>query len=104
MRKRRINTVIPKVATSVAAKRIPRSIYVLSFLDRLHRDGKLAWANSIIYDYKAQIAAGHSDDTSLLGHPELGWGWLVDRGFDIIQTDWAMMMIKYLKSVNKYYR
>ena len=32
------------------------------------------------------LAAGHDDDTSVLGHPEQGWGWLMDRGFDIIQT------------------
>ncbi len=72
------------------------------FMHRLHRDGKVAWANSIIYNCRAQIAAGHSDDTSLQGHPELGWGWLVDRGFDIIQTDWPAMMIDYLKQVGKY--
>lgn len=66
------------------------------FIDMMHRDGKLVWANSIIYNYKAQIAAGHSDDTSILGNPELGWGWLAKRGFDFIQTDWVGIMTRYL--------
>ena len=66
------------------------------FIDTMHRDGKLVWANSIIYNYKAQIAAGHSDDTSILGNPELGWGWLAKRGFDFIQTDWVGIMTRYL--------
>ncbi len=74
------------------------------FLNRLHQDGKVAWVNAIVYDHKEQIAAGHSDDLSLLGHPEQGWGWLVDRGFDMIQTDWPAMMIDYLKKVGKYYK
>jgi glycerophosphoryl diester phosphodiesterase len=33
-----------------------------------------------------------------------GWGWLSDKGFDFIQTDWPMMLIDYLKKANKYYR
>ena len=66
------------------------------FIDMMHRDGKLVWANSIIYNYKDQIAAGHSDDTSVLGNPEMGWGWLAQRGFDFIQTDWVGVMTRYL--------
>ena len=72
------------------------------FIERMHRDGKLVWANSIIYDVRKQITAGHSDDTALTESKDKGWGWLVDRGFDVIQTDWPMMLIEYLKSVGKY--
>ena len=72
------------------------------FIDLLHRDGKLTWVNSIIYDCKEQIAAGHSDDTAICGDRENGWGWLVDRGFDVIQTDWTAMLIDYLKSTERY--
>lgn len=75
-----------------------------NFIDRVHKDGKLMWVNSIIYDHKKQIAAGHSDDRALTESEDLGWGWLCDRGFDIIQTDWPMMLIDYLKRVNKYYK
>ena len=75
-----------------------------TFIDQLHKDGKLTWANSIIYNHRAQIAAGHSDDTSLLDDPAKGWGWLAARGFDIIQTDWPLMMIDYLKSADLYYK
>ena len=74
------------------------------YIEMLHRDGKLAWANSIVYDYRAVIAAGHNDDISLIGDPDKGWGWLVDKGFDIIQTDWCLQMVEYLKGVNKYYK
>ena len=73
-------------------------------VEQIHRSGKLMWANSIIYDQKQQIAAGHSDDTALTESEDLGWGWLADRGFDLIQTDWPMMLINYLKQTNKYYK
>ncbi len=72
------------------------------FIDRMHRDGKLVWVNSIIYNVKKQLSAGHSDDTALTESKDKGWGWLADRGFDIIQTDWPLMLINYLKSVGKY--
>jgi glycerophosphoryl diester phosphodiesterase len=72
------------------------------FIERMHRHGKLVWVNSIIYDLKKQLAAGHSDDTALTESKHKGWGWLADRGFDIIQTDCPMMLINYLKSVGKY--
>ena len=74
------------------------------FIAKMHADGKLVWVNSIIYDYKKQIAAGHSDDTALTESEDKGWGWLADKGFDFIQTDWPQMLIGYLKASGKYYR
>lgn len=75
-----------------------------AFVERMHSDGKLVWVNAIIYDYREQLAAGHSDDTALTESEEKGWGWLADRGYDFIQTDWPLMLINYLKASNKYYR
>ena len=74
------------------------------FMDMMHQDGKLVWVNSIIYDYKAQLSAGHSDDTALSESMDKGWGWLADRGFDMIQTDWPLMLTDYLKRTGKYTR
>lgn len=74
------------------------------FIEKMHRDGVLVWVNSIIYNYKHQLAGGHSDDTALTVNEDEGWGWLADKGFDIIQTDWPMMLIDYLKRADKYYR
>jgi len=76
----------------------------VDFIDRLHADGKLVWANAIIYNYKAQLSAGHSDDTSFTVSPDYGWGWLADRGYDIIQTDWTLAMSLYLEKTGKRYR
>ena len=43
-----------------------------SYIRRMHGNGLLIWANSIIYNEKEVIAAGHSDDISLTQSPELG--------------------------------
>ena len=74
------------------------------FIDMMHRDGKLVWVNSIIYSYKAQLAGGHSDDSALCESMDYGWGWLADRGFDLIQTDWCGMLVSFLKESGRYYK
>ena len=75
-----------------------------SFIDAMHRDGKLIWANAIIYNYKDQLTAGHSDDVSVCLDPNIGWGWLVNHGFDLIQTDWTLMLLNYLKDNKLLYK
>jgi len=81
-----------------------QDIGTVDFIEKLHADGKLVWANAIIYNYKKQLAAGHSDDTSFTVSPDYGWGWLADRGYDIIQTDWTQAMAVYLEQTGKRYR
>lgn len=74
------------------------------FIEKIHADGKLLWANSIIFSHKHQLAGGHSDDTALTVSEDLGWGHLADKGYDFIQTDWPGMLIEYLKRTGKYYK
>lgn len=75
-----------------------------AFLDTLRKDGIISWVNAIIYNHKAQLSAGHSDDTALTISPEYGWGWLARRGFDCIQTDWPLMCRMYLEEQGLLYR
>ncbi len=74
------------------------------FIAKMHSDGKLVWLNTIIYDCRRQIAAGHSDDAAMCGDPDGSWGWAARRGFDLIQTDWPATLISYLKTNGLYYR
>lgn len=67
-----------------------------AYISAAHRAGLALWCNSIIYDEKSVLAAGHSDDASLSEGPEKGWGWLCGKGFDIIQTDWTAELRRYL--------
>ena len=74
------------------------------YLNHLRADGILSWANAIVYSYKAVLAAGHSDDTSLTVSPDAGWGWLANKNFDFIQTDWPLMLKNYLAERGLLYR
>ena len=63
-----------------------------------HNKGRMLWCNSILYYYKAQLSGGHSDDVAVTGDPDYGWGWIIDKGFDIIQTDWIMPLRHYINN------
>ena len=43
--------------------------------------------------------AGHDDRASILGSPADGWGWLVDKGFTIIETNFPRELRAFLDSL-----
>lgn len=63
--------------------------------------GRLLWCNPLVYYYKSQLTGGHNDDIAVSGDPEYGWGWLMDKGFDILQTDWIMPLRHFADSRGK---
>jgi glycerophosphoryl diester phosphodiesterase len=65
-----------------------------------HEKGRLLWCNSILYNYLKPLSGGHTDDISVSKDPDLGWGWIASRGFDIIQTDWTLALRNYLDKRN----
>ena len=71
-----------------------------AIVEKLHRSGKLAWGNAIQFSSQKILSARHTDDVSITASPELGWGWLIEHGFDIIQTDWVLALHTYLKTRN----
>ena len=72
-----------------------------AFIKRMHDAGKFVWANGIVYNYREVLSAGHNDDISVMGDPEQGWGWLVDRGYDIIQTDFVYQCRRFLEDTGR---
>ena len=66
------------------------------YIKSMHDKGLMVWINSIIYDENAVISAHHTDDGSLSGNPDDGWGWIIDKGADFIQTDWLLMLKDYI--------
>lgn len=67
-----------------------------AFIKAQHDAGLLVWCNAIVYNYRAVLAGGHSDDRSVLGDPDGSWGWIADRGFDLMQTDRVLEAALYL--------
>lgn len=68
------------------------------YISQMRSKGLILWGNGILYSDKVPLSAGHSDDVSLCGNPDHGWGWLAEHGFQIIQTDWPPQCFQYLKA------
>ncbi len=68
------------------------------YIASMHEKGLLIWMNPIIYDEKAVISAHKTDDISLTDDPDKGWGWLIDKNADFLQTDWLLMLKNYVES------
>lgn len=52
------------------------------------------WLNSLW----ASLNGGHDDDTAVdLNKPDQSWGWLIDKGANVIQTDRPLQLIQYLR-------
>ena len=71
------------------------------YLESMHKNNLLVWANSIIYNEKDVISAGLTDDVSLEKGGDYGWGKLRKIGFDIVQTDWLLPAKLYFQNISK---
>lgn len=71
------------------------------FIDACHARGELVWCNSIVYNYRSVLAGGHNDDRAIEGDAEGSWGWIADRGFDLIQTDWVLAASTFLDKTER---
>lgn len=71
-----------------------------SYIEMQKKKGRILWGNAILYSSRVPLSGGHTDDVSLVEDPDQGWGWLAEKGFDIIQTDWALHCVNYLKEKN----
>ena len=71
------------------------------FIERCHARGEVVWCNSIVYNYRSVIAGGRSDDRAVMGDEEGSWGWIADRGFDLMQTDWVLAAASFLDKTDR---
>lgn len=92
--KRNINL----VGTEVLFKSDDEECISDKYIKSMHDKGLLVWVNSIIYDENDIINGYHSDDVSVSASPDEGWGWLIDKNVDFIQTDWLLMLKNYIET------
>ena len=97
MSKRKIN----HVGTEAIFKTEDSKVCSKEYIDMVHSDGKIVWVNALVYDYQKVLSAYHNDDISAMGDEENGWGWLADRGFDIIQTDFLCHCKHFLEDTGR---
>ena len=68
-------------------------------LQKVRDAGIKIWLNSIW----ASLCDGHDDDRAVeLGEPDESWGWILDRGGAVIQSDRPFDLMRYLKKQGRH--
>ena len=61
---------------------------------KVPKDGSRVFINSLWPD----LCGGHDDDRAVEQHqPDESWGWIVNQGAKLIQTDQPVLLLEYLK-------
>lgn len=68
-------------------------------MEQYHTEKLLVWGNAITLDDRHHLSGDYTDDYAILRGPGETWGWLIKRGFTILQTDWPLLMKQYLLSM-----
>lgn len=68
------------------------------FIEEMHKANKKLWVNSITLNDTTRLSAGHDDNSAILSDMDAAWGWLADKGYDMIQTDWPLLLRTYLNN------
>jgi len=73
-------------------------------MQQLKSKGILTWVNAITLSDDIILSAGLDDNKAIIENEDENWGKLIDRGFDIIQTDRPLLLKQYVngKKFNLY--
>lgn len=66
------------------------------FVKKEREAGRFVWVNSIHLDGRPDMCAEHGDNYAIFDDPDKHWGFLLDRGYRVIQTDWPVELNRWL--------
>ncbi len=61
----------------------------------IREQGLYIWVNSITLGEGHVLSGTYDDDKALRDGPDSAWGVLIDRGYNVIQTDWPSQLASY---------
>ncbi len=84
-------------AIEIVFKTAPTPMLSPEVLTAAKRHGTRIWINSLW----ATLNGGHHDALALAGDPQGSWGWILQQGATLIQTDHGVEMIDFLDHAGK---
>lgn len=88
---------INTVGVEIIARTNQDELYRPETVDWLHSMGLYVWVNTLtMSDQPRHVCYGDLDDNrAVLKDPDEVWGVLMDRGVEILQTDWPVLLKAY---------
>lgn len=88
------------VAAELIFKDLSSPFIKPEFIEGLHKENIMAWANAITLDDNDTLTGLLDDNRAIKEGYDASWGKLLNLGFDIIQTDWPALLKQYTLSKN----
>ncbi|MBQ8621961.1 MAG: glycerophosphodiester phosphodiesterase family protein [Oscillospiraceae bacterium] len=88
---------INMVGVELIARSNEAELFQQEAIDQIHAQGLFTWVNTLVLSVQANhiLYGDITDDRAVLESPEANWGVLMDRGIDIIQTDWPVFLKEF---------
>ncbi len=66
-------------------------------IQKIKEQQLFVWVNALTMDDQKRLFAGYDDNRSILEGEESGWGVILAKGANVIQTDWPALVAEYRK-------
>ena len=88
---------INMVGVEAIAKSADAELFDPANIQWMKDQGLYVWINAItLSDHEKHIlCAGFDDNRAIMEGPEGAWGVLMDRGYNVLQTDWPTQLSQY---------
>ena len=85
------------VGVEILADKETDELYQEENVKQIQAQGLFVWVNALNLSGtpRTRLYAHLDDDTAMLGNPDASWGVLMERGVDVIQTDWPGALSMY---------
>ena len=90
---------IHMIGMEIIAESQESPFYQDEMIKRIKDKGLFIWINAIKLDDDHILFADWDDDASIMKGPAFGWQRIVDKGADMIQTDWPSLLDNYRKTL-----
>ncbi|WP_316814209.1 hypothetical protein [Pedobacter heparinus] len=70
------------------------TVEIVKWMPNINKMGLRLWVNALWPNHNG----GHDDDRAVeMNEPDQSWGWLINNGANIIQTDRPKQLLEYLR-------
>lgn len=83
------------VGVEIKVETIDNDFFQKNNIDKIKENNLFVWINALTMDDNKKLFAGFDDNTSLIKGADSGWQVILEKGADIIQTDWPALLSEH---------
>ena len=89
------------IGMEIIAESVESPFFQDETIKKIRAKDLFVWVNAIKLDDDHILFGDYDDDASIIKGPEYGWGKIVEKGADMIQTDWPSLLSDYRETLKR---